>query len=47
MQSGKLNNTRCDDLGKLMKQSSFKVKKPAEGGGGGEDDPKGTIHYIK
>ena len=35
MQSGKLNNTRCDDLGKLMKQSSFKVKKPAEGGGGG------------
>ena len=46
MQSGKLNNTRCDDLGKLMKQSSFKVKKPAEGGGG-EDDPKGTIHYIK
>ena len=46
MQSGKLNNTRCDDLGKLMKQSSFKVKKPA-GGGGGEDDPKRTIHYIK
>ena len=46
MQSGKLNNTRCDDLGKLMKQSSFKVKK-TRGGRGGEDDPKRTIHYIK
>ena len=27
MYSGNLNNTRCDDPRKLMKQTSFKVKK--------------------
>ena len=31
MHSGKLNNTRCDDPGKPMKQTSFKVKKNLEG----------------
>ena len=41
MHSKNLNNTRCDDLGKPMKQTSFKVKK-FEG-----NDPKRTIHYIK
>ena len=42
MHSGKLNNTRCDDPGKPMKQTSFKVKKELGG-----NDPKRTIYYIK
>ena len=41
MKSGKLNNIRCDDPEKPMKQTSFKVKKTKV------NDPKRTIHYIK
>ena len=41
MHSGNLNNIRCDDRRKLMKQTSFKVKKPRG------NNPKRTIHYIK
>ena len=43
MYSGNLNNTRCDDPRKLMKQTSFKVKKKKPGG----NNSKRTIHYIK
>ena len=39
--SGKVNKTRYNDLGKLMKQTSFTVKKP-----GGKPSQK-TIHYNK
>ena len=34
MHGGKLNNIWCNDLGKPMKQTSFRVKKPRE------NDPK-------
>ena len=39
--SRKINKTRYDDLGKLMKQTSFTVKKP-----GGKSSRK-VIHYSK
>ena len=39
--SGKINKTRYDDLGKLMKQTSFTVKKPR-----GKPSQK-AIHYSK
>ena len=38
---GKINKTRYDDLGKLMKQTSFTVKKPR-----GKPSQK-AIHYSK
>ena len=41
MHNGNLNNTRCDDPRKLMKQTNFKVKKH------GRNYPNRTIHYIK
>ena len=41
MHSGIVNKTRYDDLGKLMKQTSFIVKKP-----GGKPFRK-AIHYCK
>ena len=41
MQSGKVNKTRYDDLGKPMKQTSFIVKKS-----GGKPSRK-AIHYSK
>ena len=39
--SGKINKTRYDDPGKLMKQTSFTVKKPR-----GKPSQK-AIHYSK
>ena len=39
--SGKINKTRYDDLGKLMKQTSFTVKKPR-----GKPSQK-AIYYSK
>ena len=44
MHNGIVNKTRYDDLGKLMKQTSFIVKKL--GGGGGKPSRK-AIHYSK
>ena len=39
--SGKINKTRYDDLGKLMKQTNFTVKNP--GGGGNLPKKQSTI----
>ena len=41
MHNGKVNKTRYDDLGKLMKQTSFTVKNL------GENLPKGQSTIIK
>ena len=41
MHSGNLNNTRYNDLGKLMKHSFQGKKKPRD------NDLKRKIHYIK
>ena len=41
MHSGIVNKTRYDDLRKLMKQTSFTIKKP-----GGNPSQK-AIHYSK
>ena len=41
MHNRKLNKTKYDDLGKLMKQTSFTVKKP------GEKPSQKAIHYNK
>ena len=41
MHSGIVNKTKYDDLGKLMKQTSFTVKKPE-----GKSSQK-IIHYSK
>ena len=41
MHSGIVNKTKYNDLGKLMKQTSFTVKKP-----GGKSSRK-VIHYSK
>ena len=39
MHNGKLNNTRYNNLGKLMKQTSFKIKKSRK------TNPRRTIYY--
>ena len=41
MYSGIVNKTRYDDSGKLMKQTSFTVKKPRE------KPSRKEIHYSK
>ena len=41
MHDRKLNNIWCDDVGKPMKQTNFKVKNL------GRMIPGETIHYIK
>ena len=45
MHNKKVNKTKYDDLGKLMKQTSFTVKKPL--GGGGRNLPKKQSTIIK
>ena len=44
MHSKKVSKTKYDDLGKLMKQTSFTVKKP---GRGGRNLPKKQSTIIK